>query len=513
MSGNSYAVVTTSATPAKVQYGSLESPLNKEDALEGKVIFDGSKDIPWASNHDLVTPTTAKYQDVSFTVAFLIHLAIVFYLFAMKVGENVSFSSMDSVFGVKLSASYVTLLVLSSVYIVVAQVLFLQKFALVAVYSAMILNFSFTLLLSFAMIASGSFWGIIVGLILIWASVTFFCFTFRRYARFSASNLKVAASAITANLGLFALGSIIGCVLMMWSGIISVLFKFYFDNNNDTSNCDDDCDMDMDMDGVDLLIYFLLLCSFIWTWLVSIYVGQVTVAGVVGTYWTVPQEAESCCSSALVNSFIRSVSFSFGSICKGALILAVVKALRVLSDQLRDQERRNNNAAGSFLLCILTCILQLLEDIIEYANKWALSYIGLYGFNYIDACKEVLSLLKNRGWDAIVTDDISSYVTFMFTLITGLLTGGVAIVLPTVGILANSESVDKMDLFCIGLLLGLFIGAILFNFVGGAVNTTIICFAEMPGDLERNHPKLSEEMRSSWLDTFPSCGLPVAVVV
>ena len=59
----------------------------------------------------------------------------------------------------------------------------------------------------------------------------------------------------------------------------------------------------------------------------------------------------------------------------------------------------------------------------------------------------MLSLLKNRGWDAIVTDDISSYVTFMFTLITGLLTGGVAIVLPTVGILANSESVDKMDLF------------------------------------------------------------------
>ena len=159
----------------------------------------------------------------------------------------------------------------------------------------------------------------------------------------------------------------------------SGLFKFYFDNNNDTSNCDDDCEMDMDMDGVDLLIYFLLSCSFIWTWLVSIYVGQVTVAGVVGTYWTVPREAESCCSSALVNSFIRSVTFSFGSICKGALILAVVKALRVLSDQLRDQERQNNNAAGSFLLCILTCILQLLEDIIEYANKWVRMFLFTHG--------------------------------------------------------------------------------------------------------------------------------------
>ena len=41
------------------------------------------------------------------------------------------------------------------------------------------------------------------------------------------------------------------------------------------------------------------------------------------------------------------------------------------------------------------------------------------------------------------------------------------------------------------------------------MNTTIICFIEMSEELERNHSKLSEEMRVSWLDTF----LPVAVAV
>ena len=53
----------------------------------------------------------------------------------------------------------------------------------------------------------------------------------------------------------------------------------------------------------------------------------------------------------------------------------------------------------------------------------------------------------------------------------------------------------------------------MFTLLSGAVNTTIVCFAEMPADLDMNHPALSEIMRTEWLNKFPSCGLPVAVHV
>mmetsp|Transcript_6040 Transcript_6040/g.8066 ORF Transcript_6040/g.8066 Transcript_6040/m.8066 type:complete len:478 (-) Transcript_6040:35-1468(-) len=456
-----YASLITIATPTNAHYGSFESPLNEEEVPEGKVIFDESNDLPWGNNYDLMFPKPTQYHDVSYAVAFLIHLIIVFFLFAVNVEQRVSLLTYSDA---ELNASYLALLVLSSVCIVIAQVLLLNKFALFATYCAIIgLNIWLWTAICILMTSSGELSGIVAGLILIGVSITCSLSLYSRYAQFSASNLKVAVSAIRANLGLFALGSIIGYVLMMWISVVFVMFDSYFGSNDDTIKCDKSGDCDIS--GAEQFCFFLLFVSFVWTWHVILYVGQVTVAGVVGTYWTVPQEAESCCSSALVSSFVRAVTFSFGSICKGA----------------------------------------------AFHDRWALSYVGLFGLNYIDSLREAKAL-KNRGLEEKLEKEISLGVTIFFPFITGFLNGGLAIGLHTIGISPHSNNIDKVDLFnlfWIGFLPGFVTGAILFNFIGGAVNTTIICFIEMSEELERNHSKLSEEMRVSWLDTF----LPVAVAV
>jgi hypothetical protein len=33
-------------------------------------------------------------------------------------------------------------------------------------------------------------------------------------------------------------------------------------------------------------------------------------------------------------------------------------------------------------------------------------YVGLYGYGYLEAGKNVISLFKNRGWEAIIADDL-----------------------------------------------------------------------------------------------------------
>lgn len=35
-------------------------------------------------------------------------------------------------------------------------------------------------------------------------------------------------------------------------------------------------------------------------------------------------------------------------------------------------------------------------------------YVGLYGYSYIEAGKSVMGLFKNRGWEAIIADDLIS---------------------------------------------------------------------------------------------------------
>lgn len=166
-------------------------------------------------------------------------------------------------------------------------------------------------------------------------------------------------------------------------------------------------------------ILFLLLVSYYWVHQVLSNVVHVTSAGTVATWWYVPLEANSCWSSALQNSFFRATTYSFGSICFGSLLVAVVQALRAMAHMARE------NGDNQLLLCLIECILSMIQGIIEYLNKWAYVYVGIYGFNYLEAGKNVIQLFENKGWTVIINDDLCDRVLFMVSAGVGLLTGGV----------------------------------------------------------------------------------------
>lgn len=42
--------------------------------------------------------------------------------------------------------------------------------------------------------------------------------------------------------------------------------------------------------------------------------------------------------------------------------------------------------------------------LVEYFNKWAFIYVGLYGYSYMEAGKNVMALFKSRGWATIISD-------------------------------------------------------------------------------------------------------------
>ena len=62
--------------------------------------------------------------------------------------------------------------------------------------------------------------------------------------------------------------------------------------------------------------------------------------------------------------------------------------------------------------------------------------------------------------------------------------------------------------FSIGFSIGIAIGCAMMNVVSSAVKATIVCMAEMPDALERNHPHLFRHMRNVWLTALlPNSGL------
>jgi hypothetical protein len=64
-----------------------------------------------------------------------------------------------------------------------------------------------------------------------------------------------------------------------------------------------------------------------------------------------------------MNSFIRTITTSFGSICFGSLLVAIVQALRGIA------QAAQNNDDAAILACIAQCILACIQSILEYFNK------------------------------------------------------------------------------------------------------------------------------------------------
>lgn len=114
------------------------------------------------------------------------------------------------------------------------------------------------------------------------------------------------------------------------------------------------------------IIALFFFFSLLWSWEVGKNVLHVTVAGVVGTWWFAPDEACTFFSPSISDSFSRSTSYSFGSICLGSILTASVQICHRFA-----KEARRHGRGNEMLLCAIECISLFLERLVLYFNKWA----------------------------------------------------------------------------------------------------------------------------------------------
>jgi len=304
---------------------------------------------------------------------------------------------------------------------------------------------------------------------------------------FAAINMVTAGTAIKANLGVTIFAMFFTVLQLFWLVLWSVAFAgvysstYVCDNNN---KCD-----------ANYGFLFLLFVSLFFTQQVLQACVHVTVAGTVGTWWVAPEES-GFCSRGICNSFIRTVTTSFGSICFGSLLVAIIQALRALANSAR------NNGDAGFLACIAECILGCLASMLEYFNKWAYIYVGIYGYSYIESGKAVMQLFADRGWDAVIADDLVGNAILLTAVVSGIIIGAI-----TMGY-ANTQMSGLADegltiAFFVGLVIGLCICSVLLSTIASGVNTVIVMFADAPREFESNHPELSQKMREIWEQFYP----------
>lgn len=324
------------------------------------------------------------------------------------------------------------------------------------------------------------------------------CYTYCVWSRipFATINLVTGMSAVKANCGIviFSYIFVIAAALFSFVWAIAVLGTF-----NSVFTCEDpETQTNCVVSGSGYGLLFLLFLAYFFFQQVLQNAIHVTIAGVVATWWLAPEEANSFCSSSIYDSLKRTFTTSFGSICFGSLLVAIIQALRALANTARSQD-------DGILLCLAECILGCIQNLIEYFNKWAFIYVGIYGMSYCESGKSVMQLFSSRGWEAIIADDLVGNTLLLVSVIVGALTGSFTIILEMSSgwIDENNPGNTAYVAFILGFVMGLVLCSTLMSVIGSSVNAVLVLFAEKPAEFQRNHPELSNKMREIWSQVYP----------
>lgn len=132
-----------------------------------------------------------------------------------------------------------------------------------------------------------------------------------------------------------------------------------------------------------LLVFITFAMYWISEWLKNTI--HTTISGLYGSWYFHPHNFPGAATRGALK---RSLTYSFGSISLGSLIVAIINFLRQLCSMARSQEAAQGNIVGTILFCVLGCLIGLLDWAVQFLNRYAFSYIALYGKAYIPAAKD-----------------------------------------------------------------------------------------------------------------------------
>jgi hypothetical protein len=359
-----------------------------------------------------------------------------------------------------------------------------------------------------AFFISQRLWYATVGAMVFCAATAMYAWSVWRRIPFAAANLQVAITAIQANGGLVitAVGVTVA-INWLWTILWGLAWIGIYDHSMKCSGAPDkesSGEHDSDCIGhMNVLSMMALVLIYMWTMEVGKQVMHVTTAGVVGTFWFAPDDAGTYCSPAVTDSLLRATTFSFGSICFGSLLTSIVQGFHAIVVALRQAQA--GRGRSELLLCVLECITSFLDRLVTYFNQWSFVYIGLYGYDYLTAGKKVTELLLDRGWTAVINDNLVVRVLTLVSLMVGASTGVVGLLIVSVrpSWVAEWGSSGTALAFFLPAMIGIAMSHVMMSVVVSAVDTVVVAFAEAPLEFERNHPGLSSQLVAAWRLVYP----------
>ena len=237
---------------------------------------------------------------------------------------------------------------------------------------------------------------------LVFALFTAYCFyTWIPRIPFSALMLKTSIG-VSKKYGHVYIVSLIGGLLATafaaWFSVTLTAIYVTYEPSDSNPRCADGSCSQAKVIGLTVFITFAMY--WISEWIKNTI--HTIIAGVYGTWYfcvhNFPKDATRGAAR-------RALTYSFGSISFGSLLIAIVQFLRHLCSVAQSQSASQGGIAGiagQIAFCVLGCFISLLEWAMEFLNRYAFCHIALYGKAYIAAAKDTWHMIKDRGIDALI---------------------------------------------------------------------------------------------------------------
>ncbi|KAJ2984040.1 hypothetical protein NUW58_g6147 [Xylaria curta] len=240
------------------------------------------------------------------------------------------------------------------------------------------------------------------------------------------------------------------------------------------------------------LLVFITFASY-WISEVLKNVTHTTISGVFGSwYFFHPSERPRGVTRGALK---RSLTYSFGSISLGSLVVAIINLLRQLCSIARQNEMAQGNIIASILFLVLGCFIALLDWAVQFLNRYAFSYIALYGKAYIAAAKDTWNMIKQRGIDALINECLLGPVFSMGATFVGFACALLAhLYLEFTAPAYNSTGAYTPVVDAFAFLIGLQICNVFTTPLSSGADTIFVAAAWEPARMVQNHPELYDAM-------------------
>lgn len=285
------------------------------------------------------------------------------------------------------------------------------------------------------------------------------------------------------------LGGIMAAALGAWYSVtlVAIYVKYHPGNN---PACDTGAGGCGQGKVIGLIVFVTFAMYWISEWLKNTI--HVSISGVYGSWYFCPNNFPK---GATRGALKRALTYSFGSISFGSLIVAIIQGLRQICSAARQQASQDGNIVGTIIFCCLQCFIGVLEWAVEFFNRYAYSYIALYGKSYLTAAKDTWKLMKDRGIDALINQ----------CLIGPVLSMGATFIAYACALLAylyliftspayNSDGGYTPVVVAFAFLIGLQVCQIFTTPLASGVDTIFVAMAWDPEVLIQQHPDLYHQM-------------------